>query len=129
VLDWSPAGGAPARTLFCGDALKYTVDPAGGATTVSTHLAFDADIPLTHAMLRRYRETLAPVDARHVVTPWEVVADGGMAAARALLDLQLAGRPFTDRLVLGAGGVPTGERIAERAWRARHGAGRVVEVA
>jgi hypothetical protein len=80
-------------------------------------------------MLRRYRAALAPVDARVVVTPWEVVADGGMPAARALLDLQLAGRPFTDRLVLGAGGAPTGERVSERAWRARHGAGRVVEVA
>ena len=129
VLDWTPDGGAPARTLFCGDALKYTVDPAGSATSVSTHLAFDADVPLTRAMARRYREVVAPVDARHVVTPWEVVLDGGMPAARALFDLQLAGRPSTDRLVLGAGGVPTGERVPERAWRARHGAGRVVDAA
>jgi hypothetical protein len=70
---------------------------------------------------------IAPVDAEVVVTPWEVVTGGGMPAARALFDRQLAGRPFTDRLVLGAGGTPTGERVAERAWRARHGAGRVVE--
>lgn len=126
VLDWTVEGGAPARTLFCGDALKYTVDAFGAATSVSTHLAFDADVPLTPAQVRRYRETLAPVDAAHVVTPWEVVTAGGMPAARALFDAQLAGRPFTDRLVLGAGGVPTGERVPERAWRAAHGAGRVV---
>ncbi len=125
VLVWERAAGT---ALFCGDALKYTVDAGGAATTVSTHLAFDADIPLTRAQLRRYREVLAPVDAGAVVTPWEVVAAGGMPAARALFDLQLAGRPFTDRVVLGAGGVPTGERVPERAWRAAHGAGRVVEV-
>ena len=52
-----------------------------------------------------------------------------MPAARALFDLQLAGRPFTDRVVLGPGGAPTGERVPERAFRRAHGAGRVVEVA
>ena len=136
VLVWErgraegPGGTGNAGTvLFCGDALKYTVDAGGAATTVSTHLAFDADVPLTPAMVRRYQDVIAPVDAAVVVTPWEVVTGGGMPAARALFDRQLAGRPFTDRLVLGAGGVPTGERVAERAWRARHGAGRVVEAA
>lgn len=128
ALDWDGDSGA-GRTLFCGDAFKYTVDPAGAATSVSTHLAFDADIPLTRAQLEGYARTLAPVDAATVVTPWEVVTSGGMRAARALLDLQRAApRPFTDRVLLGAGGVPTGERVGERAWRAAHGAGRVVEV-
>ena len=125
VWDDAPAG----RTLFCGDAFKYTVDAAGAATSVSTHLAFDADIPLTRAGLEGYARVLAPVDAAVVVTPWEVVRAGGTPAARALLDLQLAApRPFTDRVLLGPGGAPTGGRVSERAWRAAHGAGRVVEV-
>ena len=125
VWDGAPLG----CTLFCGDAFKFTIDPAGAATSVSTHLAFDADIPLTRAQLAGYARTLAPVGAAVVVTPWEVVRAGGMPAVRALLDLELAApRPSTDRVLLGAGGVPTGERVSERAWRAAHGAGRVVRV-
>ncbi len=125
ALLWRDAPGGPA--LFCGDAFKYTVDAAGAATSVSTHLAFDADLPLTRAQLDGYARALDAVDATTVVTPWEVVTSGGMPAARALLALQRAApRPFTDRVVLGACGVPTGERVPERAWRAAHGAGRVV---
>ena len=129
ALIWDGAG-ASRRTLFCGDAFKYTVDIGGTATSVSTHLAFDADVPLTRTQVAGYARTLAPVDATTVVTPWEVVRAGGMPAARALLDLQLAApHPFTDRVVLGPGGVPTGERVPERAWRTAHGAGRVVGAA
>ncbi len=127
VWDDAPHAGRARRTLFCGDAFKFTVDAAGAATSVSTHLAFDADLPLTRAQIAGYARTLAPVDAAVVVTPWEVVRAGGMPAARALLDLALAApHPFTDRVVLGPGGAPTGERVPERAWRAAHGAGRVV---
>ena len=129
VWDGAPDVGRPGRMLFCGDAFKYTIDAAGAATSISTHLAFDADVPLTRAQLEGYARTLAPVDAATVVTPWEVVTSGGIAAARALLALELAApRPFTDRIPLGAGGVPTGERVSERAWRSAHGAGRVVEM-
>ena len=128
VWNRAPHAGRPGRTLFCGDAFKYTIDAEGAATTISTHLAFDADVPLTRAQLTGYARTLAPIDAATVVTPWEIVRAGGMPAARALLDLELAApRPFTDRVLLGAGGIPTGQRIGERAWRATHGAGRVVE--
>ena len=117
----------PGRTLFCGDAFKYTIDAHGAATSVSTHLAFDADVPLTHAQLDGYARTLGPIDAATVVTPWEVVTSGGMPAARALLALERdAARPFTDRVLLGPDGAPTGERVSERAWRAAHGDGRVV---
>jgi glyoxylase-like metal-dependent hydrolase (beta-lactamase superfamily II) len=73
VLVWErgraegPGGTGNAGTvLFCGDALKYTVDAGGAATTVSTHLAFDADVPLTPAMVRRYQDVIAPVDAEVV---------------------------------------------------------------
>lgn len=127
ALVWDSPGAG--RVLFCGDAFKYTIDASGAATSVSTHLAFDADVPLTRAGLDGYRRVLAPVAADVVVTPWEVVTSGGMPAARALLDLQRsAPRPFTDRVLVGPGGAPTGERVSERAWRAAHGAGRVVEV-
>lgn len=113
--------------LCCGDAFKYTLDAEGRANTVSTHKAFDADVPLTHGELARYAAVLDGLEADVVVTPWEVVEGNGLAAARALLALQAAApRPFTDRVVVDAAGRPTGVRIPERRWRAEHGAGRVV---
>lgn len=128
VLHWRDAPAGP--TLFCGDAFKFTIDAAGAATSVSTHLAFDADLPLTRVQIEGYARTLGSLEASVVVTPWEVVRTGGMAAARALLDLQLtAARPFTDRILVGPDGQPTGARVPERVWRAAHGAGRVVDSA
>ena len=90
------------RLLFCGDALKFELDahPVGRAVGVSCHKAFDAHIPLTHGDVRGYREVMEPLDFDGVVTPWEVVASGGKAAAMRLLDAQLAGDPFADVLEL-----------------------------
>jgi ribosomal protein S12 methylthiotransferase accessory factor len=88
------------QILFCGDALKFELDtyPAGHATTISCHKAFDAHIPLTHAGVRRYRAVMEPLAFDAVVTPWEVVTEGGKVAALRLFEAQLAGRPFADRL-------------------------------
>ena len=129
VLHWDdPARGR--RLLCCGDAFKYTLDgdgPAACASTISTHKAFDADIPLTHGELAHYEAVLAPLVVDVVVTPWEIVHGNGLAAARALLALQAAAtRPFTDRVVVDGEGRPTGVRVSERAWRARNGTTRVV---
>jgi ribosomal protein S12 methylthiotransferase accessory factor len=126
VLHWDDAAHGR-RLLFCGDGFKYTLDADGRANSVSTHKAFDADIPLTHRELRGYAEVLADLEADVVVTPWEVVHGNGLAAARTLLALQAtSSHPFTDRVLVDGDGRPTGERVPERAWRARHGAGRVV---
>ncbi len=88
------------RRLYCGDALKFTFagekQTVGTPETVSTHLAYDAHIPITHGDARRYRELFASLDFDAVVTPWEVVTAGGKAAALALLDAQLAGEPSAD---------------------------------
>lgn len=89
------------RTLFCGDALKYEIEgggPIGRPTTVSCHKAFDAHIPLTHADVRRYRDVMEPLAFDAVITPWEVVTEGGKEAALRLFAAQLAGRPFANRM-------------------------------
>ncbi|MCS3633999.1 YcaO-like protein with predicted kinase domain [Salinibacter ruber] len=90
------------RLLFCGDALKYTLDeyPVGDAVSISTHRAYDAHIPLTHADIRQYRDLMEPLDFDAVITPWEVVPSGGKDAALHLFAEQLSGRPFADPLPL-----------------------------
>lgn len=95
VLHWEAR-----RTLFCGDALKFTLAADGRAATVSCHKAFDAHIPLSHGEVRRYRDVMAPLAFDAVFTPWEQVAAGGKDAAMALFAAQLAGRPFADPLPL-----------------------------
>ena len=90
------------RLLFCGDALKFTLDeyPVGNAVTISTHRAYDAHIPLTHADIRQYRDLMEPLDFDAVITPWEVVPSGGKDAALRLFTKQLSGRPFADPFLL-----------------------------
>lgn len=84
------------RTLFCGDAFKFTLNPDGTPANVATHKAFDAHVPLTRADLRRYLDAIEPLDFDAVATPWEVVARGGKAACVDVLRRQLATRPFCD---------------------------------
>ena len=93
---------ADRRLLFCGDALKFTLDeyPVGDAVSISTHRAYDAHIPLTHADIRQYRDLMEPLDFDAVITPWEVVPSGGKDAALHLFAEQLSGRPFADPLPL-----------------------------
>lgn len=83
------------RILFCGDALKFELDPADErrASAVSAHKAFVRGIPLTHAELRRYREVFAALDFDQTWTPFEQAANSGRREALALLDQLLAGRP------------------------------------
>ncbi len=83
------------RTLFCGDALKFELDPADPrrATTISAHKAFVRGVPLTPAELRRYRAVFAGLDFAQTWTPFEQAANSGRAEALALIDAMLAARP------------------------------------
>ncbi len=83
------------RILFCGDALKFDLDPTDPrrAVAISAHKAFVRGIPLTHAELARYRTVFAPLDFTQTWTPFEQAANAGRAEVLALLDRFLAGRP------------------------------------
>ena len=94
------------RLAFCGDAFKFRLDGEGRATDVSTHTAYDAHIPLSHASARRYREVFSALPVDGLVTPWEAVPEGGLAAALDLLDAQLAGRPSADWHPIPGGPLP-----------------------
>ena len=82
------------RILFCGDALKFELDPADPrrATTISAHKAFVRGVPLTPKELERYRAVFAPLDFRQTWTPFEQAANSGRAEALALIDGMLTTR-------------------------------------
>ena len=86
---------AARKILFCGDCLKFELDPADPrrATTISTHKAFVRGIPLTPSELRRYRDVFAPLDFAQTWTPFEQAANSGRREALALIDSMLATRP------------------------------------
>jgi hypothetical protein len=83
------------RILFCGDCLKFELDPADPrrALTISAHKAFVRGIPLTPGELRRYRDVFAPLDFAQTWTPFEQAANSGRREALALIDGMLATRP------------------------------------
>ena len=83
------------RILFCGDCLKFDLDPSDPrrAVTISAHKAFVRGIPLTPDELRRYRRVFAGLDFVETWTPFEQVANSGRAEALALIDAMLASRP------------------------------------
>ncbi len=83
------------RILFCGDCLKFELDPADGrrATTISAHKAFVRGIPLTERELRRYRDVFAPLPFTQTWTPFEQARNSGRPEALALIDAMLATRP------------------------------------
>lgn len=83
------------KILFCGDALKFELDPADArrAVTISAHKAFVRGAPLTPNELRRYREVFAPLDFVQTWTPFEQAKNSGRREALALIDGMLATRP------------------------------------
>lgn len=83
------------KILFCGDALKFELDPADPrrATTISAHKAFVRGVPLTPAELRRYRDVFAALDFTQTWTPFEQARNSGRREALALIDGMLASRP------------------------------------
>lgn len=91
---------APGARLFCGDMFKIDQDADGRATAISSHKAFHKDIPLTHAELRRYRDTIAPLAFDAVLTPFEYAPDVDRRVALAALDDGLARVPGVKRVAL-----------------------------
>ncbi|MGF1528359.1 MAG: MBL fold metallo-hydrolase, partial [Candidatus Competibacterales bacterium] len=83
------------RILFCGDALKFDVDPEDPrrAVAISAHKSFVRGVPLTPSELRRYRDVFAPLDFVQTWTPFEQARNSGRAEALALIDAMLATRP------------------------------------
>lgn len=83
------------RILFCGDALKFELDPENPrrALTISAHKAFVRGVPLTPGELRRYRAVFEPLDFVQTWTPFEQAANSGRREALALIDGMLATRP------------------------------------
>ena len=95
---------AERRILFCGDALKFELDPADErqAATISTHKAFVRGVPLTHGELRRYRDVFATLAFDQTWTPFEQAANAGREAVLAFVDGQLGGRPSAAPIQLDA---------------------------
>lgn len=96
------------RILFCGDALKFELDPADRrrALTISAHKAFVRGVPLTHGELRRYRAVFAALDFTQTFTPFEQAANSGRFEALCLLDRLLSGRSHADPIALSDLGAP-----------------------
>ena len=86
---------ADRKILFCGDALKFDLDPANArrAVSISAHKAFVRNVPLTPGELRRYRDVFAPLTFTETWTPFEQAGNSGRREALALIDELLATRP------------------------------------
>ena len=90
----------PGRRLFCGDMFKVDQDEQARSVALSSHKAFHKNIPLTHAELRRYRKTIAPLAFDAVLTPFEYAPEIGNAVALAAIDEALAHPPEVRRYAL-----------------------------
>ena len=88
--------------LFCGDCLKFEMDPANArrADAISAHKAFVRGIPLTPDELRRYRAVFADLDFVQTWTPFEQAANSGRREALALIDQLLATRSHANPVPL-----------------------------
>lgn len=90
------------RILFCGDALKFELDPADPrrAVAISAHKAFVRGVPLTRGELLRYRRVFAALDFEQTWTPFEQAANAGRREALGLIDDMLATRPHPEAVPL-----------------------------
>lgn len=84
--------------LFCGDALKFELDPADErrATAVSAHKAFVRGVPLTRNEVLGYRRVFETLDFEQTWTPFEQARNVGRREVLRFLDGLLAGRPHPD---------------------------------
>jgi hypothetical protein len=86
------------RTLFAGDALKFHYEDKQ-LTGMSCHKAFNRQVPLSHAEIRRYRKVIRVLDFDHVFTSFEDAPVDSDAVLR-LFDARLAGWPSAELLAL-----------------------------
>ncbi len=84
------------HTLFAGDALKFHYEN-DQLTGISCHKAFNRQVPLSHAELRRYQKVLGQLNFDHVFTSFEDAPVDRDAVVR-LFDVRLAGRPSAEPL-------------------------------
>ena len=81
------------QVLFCGDSLKVDLDADGRPVALSAHKAFHAQIPLSHAELRAYREIVVGLEFGAVFTPFEGVVGVTTDHVVHLVDRLLSGSP------------------------------------
>jgi hypothetical protein len=88
--------------LFCGDALKFELDPADErrAVAVSAHKAFVRGVPLTRNEVLRYRRTFEALDFEQTWTPFEQARNVGRREVLRFLDGLLADRPHPEPVSL-----------------------------
>ena len=85
------------KILFAGDMLKFHFEDES-FVGISTHKAFNRQIPMSHAEVRRYQTVVEALKFDHVYTTFERAPDGARAAALQLFEAQLAGAPFSEPL-------------------------------
>ena len=81
------------KILLAGDMLKFHFEDERFAG-ISTHKAFNRQIPMSHAEVRRYRDVVRSLDFDHVYTTFERAPDHARAVALQLFEAQLNGAPF-----------------------------------
>lgn len=93
---------APAKMLFCGDALKFEVDATTGETNgVSCHKAFHKQIPLSKREIEKYLSVIGALDFTQACTPFEHSRHATTDDAVQLYQEQLrAERTFTEPIAI-----------------------------
>lgn len=94
VLYW-----AEKEALFAGDLLKFHYED-GQLNGLSTHKAFNRQIPMSHGEVRRYRDALDGLDFSRVWTSFDSEKCTRADAFR-LFDAQLQGAPFPTPIPFG----------------------------
>ncbi|HEX8464877.1 MAG TPA: hypothetical protein VF627_09705 [Abditibacterium sp.] len=94
VLYWRPK-----KALFAGDLLKFHYQD-GQLNGLSTHKAFNRQIPMSHAEIRAYRAALENLDFERVWTSFDSEMCSRADIFR-LFDAQLAGAPFPTPIPFG----------------------------
>lgn len=85
--------------LFVGDLIKVDLD-GDVPTALSCHKAYHAQIPLSHAELRRARALVERLEFTAVATPFEYAAQVCTQQVIALFDRQLEGQPVASPVPL-----------------------------
>ena len=93
---------AERKALFAGDLLKFHFEN-GELSGLSTHKAFNRQIPMSHGEVKRYRAALEELDFRRVWTSFDC-ENCTRAEAFRLFDAQLQSAPFPTPIPFGNSG-------------------------